>query len=213
MKYSLRLVWYVVKICAIALAAFAVLAVTFFVAMDSANVYVVVTDGMKARAAAVLTPSVDGDLSKYFAQSYLKNETPDTTAYSQYVITDFNYKMTVESLWCKPWENTATVTVVENIPDFRFTASNSATDATDTDAEKVTPPTWPKTRYQIQCRKVDGAWRMTDIKQMETLLPDPTRTPQPSTYVTATPLPTPSPTPVLIPTANPDEASAEPAAS
>lgn len=210
MKYSLRLVWYVVKICAIALAAFAVLAVTFFVAMDSANVYVVVTDGMKARAAAVLTPSAEVDLSKYFAQSYLKNEKLDTTAYSQYVITDFNYKMTVESLWCKPWENTATITVVENIPEFRFTASSSAT---DTDAEKVTEPTWPKTRYQIQCLKVDGAWRMTDIKQVETLLPDPTRTPQPSIYVTATPLATASPTPGLLPSPKPDEASAEPTAS
>ena len=210
MKYSLRLVWYIVKICAIAIAAFAVLAVTFFVAMDSANVYVIVTDGMKARATAVLKPSTDTDLTKYFAQSYLKDETLDTAAYSEYVISDFNYKLTIESLWCKPWENTATVTVVENIPDFRYAASNAATDP---DAETVADPTWPKARYQIQCRKVDGSWRMTDIKQLETLLPDPTRTPQPSIYVTATPLPTPSPTPVLLPTRTPDDASAEPAAS
>lgn len=208
MKYSLRLVWYIVKIGVIAVAAFSILAVTFFVAMDSANVYVVVTDGMKAHAAAILTPSSDDDLTKYFDQSYLKSETLDTSAYSSFVITDFNYKLTVESLWCKPWENTATVTVVEDIPEFRFTANNTA----DAESQDVTQPTWPKARYQIQCRKIDGAWRMTDVKQIEALLPDPTRTPEPSSYITATPLPTPSPTPGLQPAPN-TSATPEPAAS
>ncbi len=210
MKYTLRLVWYIAKVAGIAVSVFAILVVTFFVAMDSANVYVIVTDGMKARAGSVLTPGEDIDLSKYFAQSYLKNEAPDTTAYSDFIISDFNYKLTVESLWCKPWEDTAMVTVVESIPDFKYTSSNGD----DAESDVIISPQWPKTRYQLTCRQVDGAWRIFEVKQLETLLPDPTRTPEPTYFITATPLPTPSPTPGLITTPTPaPEAEASPEAS
>ena len=206
MKYALRFVWYIVKIAAIASAVFAVLIVGFFVAMDSANVYVIVTDGMKARASSILIPVDDANLTKYFSAAYLKQQQSAVKIdLSDFVISNFNYKITVESLWCKPWENVATVTVLESIPEFNYIMSDVFV---VTDKYNLPKPQWPKIRYLINCRRVDGVWRIYNVSIVDRLRPDPTMTPRPTFYIVATPVP--SPTHSITP-APPVKATLQPA--
>lgn len=188
MKYALRFSWYVLKIVIIAVSAFALLVAAFFVAMDSANVYVIVTDGMKAHAASVLMPNEDSDLQQYFTDACISSlPAIDRTQYESFVITDIDYKITVESLWCNPWRNTATVTVVESIPDMVY----SSADATaDVDAKTLKKgPQWQRARYKIGCVRIDDVWRINSIKKVENLKAEPTPSPEPSKYITASPLP------------------------
>jgi hypothetical protein len=211
MKYSLRFVWYVLRIVIIAASAFAILVVAFFIAMDSANVYVIVTDGMKARATAALMPGQGVDVSKYFTQGYLdKQSTMDNSGYATFVITDFDYRISVESLWCNPWKSTATVTVVESIPDFTFTGSVQESE----DKASAEPPAWPRARYKIYCIRENDVWRIDSLEKVESLPPEPTLSPEPSSYITASPLPTstlpPSMNPSTLPSA---EVSASPTGS
>lgn len=189
MKYSLRFVWYVLRIVIVGLAAFAVLVATFFIAMDSSNVYVIVTDGMKARVTAALVPSQasSADISNYFTDHFTKTQPAvDTAKYTTYAITGIKYKLDVESLWCNPWANTANVTVVESIPEMTYTPAQDVPEG----KESPEPPRWPRIRYKINCVKRDDAWRIDSIEKIETLTPEPTPTPEPSKYITASPLPT-----------------------
>jgi hypothetical protein len=192
MKYPLRFVWYVLRIVIVAASAFAVLAVVFIIAMDSANVYVIVTDGMKAKATDVLMPGEGADLTKFFSVAYLnKNPTQDRSQYVSYVITDFDYKINVESIWCNPWNNAATVTVVESIPAITSTGTvNQTEDKTDTQ-----PPKWPRARYRLHCVRQNDVWRIDRIELIKSLPPEPSTSPEPSSYITASPVPTATPKP------------------
>lgn len=192
MKYSLRFVWYILRIVIVAASAFAILAAAFFIAMDSANVFVIVTDGMKARATSALLPSQSTDLARFFTDSFLKNQPPvDTSKYAAFTITGIDYKLNVESLWCRPWQNTATVTVVESIPEMYYDIPMNAEEGKDIPV----PPPWQRARYKIQCVRTADAWRIDKIELVKALAPEPTPTPEPTGYVTASPQPTASASP------------------
>jgi hypothetical protein len=211
MKYPLRFVWYVLRLVIIVAAAFAVLVVAFFIAMDSANVYVIVSDGMKANATAVLMPDQGADLTEYFSEGYLKQHpTQDTSQYANFVITGFDYRLSVESLWCNPWNNTATVTVVESIPTITSSSIEGTTDESGKAATE--PPQWPRSRYKIKCIRENGAWRIDSIELVESLKPEPTSSPEPSNYITASPVPTKTPAPTVSAAAS-QSASASPTPS
>jgi hypothetical protein len=206
MKYSLRFVWYVLRIVIIAASAFAILVVAFFMAMDSANVYVVVTDGMKAKATAVLMPGQEADLAKFFSDGYLKkNPEQDRSRYADFVIKDFDYKISVDSLWCNPWKNTATVTVVESIPSIASGGLVAASD--DSDKPNAEPPPWPRAKYKILCIREDDVWRIDSVELAQSLPSEPTPSPEPSAYITASPVPTATPKPSVTAATSP-EASA-----
>jgi hypothetical protein len=202
MKYSLRFVWYVLKFVIIALSAFAILAAVFFIAMDSADVYVIVTDGMKARATQALVPGQSVDLlPKYFTDNFQKTQPSiDTTPYSNFAITGIRYKLDVESLWCNPWTNKATVTVVESIPEISYNVPLDTPEG----AKSPVPPQWQRARYKLTCVRSGDIWRIDKMEKLENLPPEPTPTPEPSAYITASPLPTAtaSSTPGVQPTAS-----------
>lgn len=213
MKYSLRLFWYILRIVLIAVSAFAVLIVAFFVAMDSSNVYVIVSDGMKARATNILIPVQSTDLSKYFTENFIKSQpAAGSSDYSSFTITDFSYKLDVESLWCSPWRNTATVTVVESIPSVSYVKPQG--DTGDGEGKKAPePPPWQRARYKLKCVRSGEYWRIDSMQKLEDLEAEPTASPEPSSYITASPLPTasPSPSPALSsgPAASPSPSAAK----
>ncbi len=193
MKVALRMIWYTARVALVVLSAFAILAVVFFVAMDSANVYIIVTDGMKAKADRVLLQETDTDLNKYFGQTYLDSITADLVPVEsdEYTITNIDYNIGVESLWCQPWKNTATVTVVESVPEIDYDVS---ADLTEEEMDAMEPPTWPRARYTVNLKKNDDAWHIVGVKKVETLPPEATPTPEPSEFITASPVPTATPT-------------------
>ncbi|MDD4796453.1 MAG: hypothetical protein PHO66_01630 [Eubacteriales bacterium] len=204
-KYYLRFSWYVLRKVLLVLALFAALLAAFFIAMDTANVYVVVTDGLKARADAILVQQDDQQLSTYFDTAFLDADMQlKAQTYQAYTISDFIYHLDVESLWCQPWKGVAKVTVVESIPDMDAQMKNADEGEPD---QEVVVPAWTRGRYVLTCYKQNNRWLIRTMELVGVLEPEPTPSPEP----TDTPRPT-GLTPAAPTPAAPTPAAPTPAA-
>lgn len=195
-KYYLRFTWYVVRKVLLVLLLFAALLATFFIAMDTANVYVVVTDGLKARADAILMQENTDELSSYFETAFLDSDLQlQDQTYQNYNVSDFIYHLDVESLWCQPWKGVAKVTVVESIPEIDGGIKNVAEGEMQ---EDTALPAWTRGRYVLTCYKQDNRWLVSSMELVAVLepeptpSPDPTDTPKPTLLTQSTPQPSPS---------------------
>ncbi|MDD3242336.1 MAG: hypothetical protein PHD32_01275 [Eubacteriales bacterium] len=193
-KYVLRFSWYLGWKLLAVLLIFAAMFAAFFIAMDSANVYVVVTDGLKERASAVLHDEGTGGLTSYFDTAYLAGDTQlNGQTYRKYNVTDFIYHLKVESLWCQPWAGVARITVVESIPEINGTLKEKSNDERSGESTQAVLPAWTRGRYVLTCRKENDRWLVTEMELTAVLEPEPTPSPDPAD-ATATPSAAPSPT-------------------
>ncbi len=172
MVYFRRLVWFIATRLVILCVILGMLLCGFFMALNMANVYVVLDEGMEKRAEVILTREDAEELNKYFHYDFLNNDTAlagafdGTSAYTDYVVTDFDYSLTIEKLWCWPWENYATCTVVERIPDITATVVSSRKNEVSS-----TVPKWQGGRYNITLVNENGKWKIIGMQQT-TILAD-----------------------------------------
>jgi len=163
--YLLRFLWYIIKYLIIFLFASAVMIVGFVVAKDTANVYIIVTEGMEARAGTILNLTQLSELDKYFIEDYASGDFElATNKYDDFFIRDFEYKLKVESLWANPWENSAYVKAVETVPeiDGEYPVENE-------DEIALEMPEWQSSRYVITLIKIDDAWYINQVVKMESV--------------------------------------------
>jgi len=187
-KYILRFTWYIAWRALAVVFIFAAMFAAFFIAMDSANVYVVVTDGLAERADAILYSDDSIDLTPYFDPAYLQQDNLlNGQTYLRYSVSDYVYHLKVESLWCQPWAGVARVTVEESIPTIDAVLKEQSEDA-QARAAQETAPAWVRGRYVLTCRNIDDRWLITDMELTAVLEPEPTPSPDPA-------LATPSPAP------------------
>ena len=106
----------------------ALLIISFYLAMNTANIWVLIDDGLTARASVVLMGTDSSDLSKYFKQEFI-NQDPvlqvglsDTSPYKDYEIRGFDHRVRMVSVWSWPWENVARAEIIESIPAIDGTA-------------------------------------------------------------------------------------------
>ena len=170
MVYFRRLVWFIATRLIILCVILGMLLCGFFMALNMANVYVVLNEGMEKRAEVILTREDAEELNKYFHYDFLNNDTAlagafdGTSAYTDYTITDFEYSLTIEKLWCWPWENYATCTVVERIPDITATVVSSRKNEVSS-----TVPKWQGGRYNITLINESGKWKIIGMQQVTKL--------------------------------------------
>lgn len=200
--HALRFVWVVIKLLGISLLVVGLLVISFLLAMDSANVYMIVTDGLKARADVALNQQDESStLQNYFTGSFLsQDEMLRSLPYQNAVISGYTYHLSVKSLWCHPWDGTATMEVVEAIPEIDGEMN------ADANGGDGTMPEWQRTHYKVTCVKQDGQWLISGMEVLELMEPEETPTAEPS----VTPSPTPEATPTPVPTPTPTGAEATP---
>jgi len=205
MKYALRMLWYIVKLALVVLLMVGVLVVAFFTAMDSANVYIITSSGLEARAAVQLGIDAADELNSFYSAAFLfDSENYTNSAYDGCVIRDYKYDLKITSLWCQPWSGTATVSVVEDVPQID---GDMITDEKDEDGNTITldAPQWQRMSYTVKLVKSDSRWVINEITEQVELEPAPTPTDEPEITVgptpTATPTPLPGEQPVPTPTA------------
>lgn len=189
-KYTIRFSWYVIRNILLALLIFGGALATFFIAMDSANVYVIATDGMKARAENILQGE-ENDLTPFFTRKFLDADMGlRNQEYNNFAISDFVYHLSVESLWCQPWSGVANVTLVESIPQIYGALRDTENAGQETSRAAETPiPPWTRARYRLSFNKTEGGWQVSSMELLGVLEPEPTPSPDPA--VTPTPEPTP----------------------
>ena len=75
MVYFRRLVWFIATRLIILCVILGMLLCGFFMALNMANVYVVLDEGMQKRAEVILTREDAEELNKYFHYDFLNNDT------------------------------------------------------------------------------------------------------------------------------------------
>jgi len=169
--YIRRLVWFIANrliwLCALC----GILVCGFYMCLNTANIYVILDEGLEKRAEVILTQEEAERLNFYFHADFLSNDRAlegafdGTSIYDDYTITDFEYDLKIEKLWAWPWDNFATCTVVERVPSIK----GSVVSSRKSEASPVVP-SWQGGRYDITLVKVDGTWKIIGMQQTTVLM-------------------------------------------
>lgn len=173
MLYFRRLIWFIAGHMLLICVLLGMLVCGFFMAMNGANIYVVLNEGMEKRVDVILTRQQAEELNKYFhadfllADEALEGALNGNSVYSDYIITDFEYDLTIEKLWAWPWDSYANCTVVERVPSITGKVVSSRRGEVP---ERV--PSWQGGRYDITLVKTGGLWKIIGMQQ-KTILVEP----------------------------------------
>lgn len=179
MKYVRRLMWFIASRVLLVTIVASILVCGFYMCMNSANIYIVLNDGLKERVNVILTAQGAESLNDYFHADFLNSDGAlqgafsGQSAFGAYSITDFEYVLTIDSLWAWPWDSTAACTVTERVPSITGSVLSSRKGEVD-DAL----PKWQGGKYDITLVRSNGKWKITGMKQTGIIVePDPTPAP------------------------------------
>lgn len=164
-----------------------ILVLVFYTCLNISNIYILLSDGMKARAQVMLTREDPEQLNNYFRAEFLTGDEAlnlalgPSSPYVDYEITDFEYKLSIESVWCWPWQDTASATIVERIPKITGKVVSSRSEAVEDGSLPSTPPIWQGGRYEITLYRSNGQWKVAGMRQTQIIVePTPSPTPEPT---------------------------------
>ena len=161
----------------------ALLILAFYLAMNTANIYLLLNDGMTARTAAILTREDADELKNFFTNDFLLSDETlniglsSASPYIDYNITDFKYRLSLEWVWAWPWENSATATIVERVPKIVGEVVSGKKSLVSSGALSATPPSWYGGRYTVRLVQQDGRWKIDQLTQTQLIIEEPTATP------------------------------------
>ena len=110
-------------------------------------------------------------LLSYFSGSYLERDeslikaAEHNSPYENYTIKGIDHRLSMEWMWCWPWDDTAIANITESIPaiDGKLNSSlrNTATD------EQLIVPKWPSARYNVVLSRTSGQWQIKNVTFVE----------------------------------------------
>ena len=186
MKYIHRFFSYVAKRLVLFTLVSALLILAFYLAMNTANIYLLLNDGMTARANAVLTREDADDLTNFFTNDFLLTDETlniglsSASPYIDYNITDFLYKLSLEWVWAWPWEDTATATIVERVPKITGEVLSTRASLVRSGQLSSTPPSWLGGRYTVHLVRQNGRWKINELIQTQLIVEEAEPTPGPT---------------------------------
>ena len=161
----------------------ALLILAFYLAMNTSNIYLLLNDGMTARASVILTRKTADELVNYFTNDFLLGDETlniglsSASPYIDYSITDFKYNLSLEWVWAWPWENSATATIVERVPRITGKALDSKQSLVKSGALSPSPPSWYGGRYTVKLVRQDGRWKIDQLTQTQLIIEEATPAP------------------------------------
>ena len=161
----------------------ALLILAFYLAMNTANIYLLLNDGMTARASVILTRKNADELVNYFTNDFLLGDETlniglsSASPYIDYSITDFKYNLSLEWVWAWPWENSATATIVERVPKIAGEVVSGKRSLVSSGALSATPPSWYGGRYTVKLVRQDGRWKIDQLTQTQLIIEEATPAP------------------------------------
>lgn len=185
MKYLRRFLGFVASRLVIFSIISTLIILAFYLAMNTANIYILLSDGMKMRASVILTREDAEELNSFFESEYLAVDEKLAIGLSQespylpYKVSSFNYDLNMEWMWSWPWEDTAEAIIVERIPrivgSVQSEYKSQAADGTISSA----PPSWIGGRYTVTLKRINGEWKIAGLKQTQVIV-NPTPVPAPA---------------------------------
>lgn len=177
MKYLRRFLFFITSRMFWVTLLSALFIVVFYLAMNTANLYILITDGLKARAGVVLMQESASELSKFFGREFLESDETlriglsENSPYANYDIRGFDHRVKLESIWSWPWEDVARADIVETIPAIDGKVKSSVREAVIAVSGEgaVAPPAWRSCRYRVTFNRSGGQWRITNLQLIEVL--------------------------------------------
>lgn len=154
-------IWYVLRTLLVGVALVVAALYMFIGAMHVSNIYVLVTEGMEKRAACILENGSVNELTEYFTEEFVARDAAlYDGAYHDYTITNFIYKLDVDSLMVLPWDTSASMKVRERM----LSLSGTPHEGVDADSK---PPAWAPVRYSVKLKRIHERWYISDIILLE----------------------------------------------
>ena len=176
MSYLRRFLWYIAKHLLAVILIFGALIITLYMAMNTANITILIKDGMALRAQAIMMGRDPQELTKYFQSDFVKVDPAlivglsEESPYRAYNITGIDHRISLEWMWCWPWDDVARADFVERVPkiDGRIKPGLRA-EVEASDPSRVYPTPWLSARYRATLIREGGRWKIASIKQMAIL--------------------------------------------
>lgn len=171
MLHLRRLVWFIASRLILICILCGMLVCGFYMCLNTANIYIILNDGLEKRTEVILTREDAEALNAYFHADFLSTDPAlegafdGTSVYDDYTITDFEYDLEVERLWAWPWDDFATCTVVERVPSITGSVISSRRSEAS-----PTVPSWQGGRYDITLVKDNGEWKIIGMQQTTVLM-------------------------------------------
>ena len=182
MKYIRRLLWFVATRLVMISVIVGLLVLVFYLAMNTANIYLLLADGMKLRAGVILTRDDAEELPSFFTDNFLLSDETlaiglsEQSPYVDYNIDSYNYELSMEWMWAWPWENTATATIVEKVPRIVGSVRSSSKSLVTAGIITAAPPPWYGGRYTVTLKRINGQWKIDGLHQTQLII-EPTAVP------------------------------------
>ncbi|HIU16536.1 MAG TPA: hypothetical protein IAC49_08775 [Candidatus Ventricola intestinavium] len=153
----------------------ALLVISFYLAMNTANIWVLISDGLDARAGVVMMGNDASELENYFRQEFLSQDPvlqvglSDSSPYRDYEIRGYDHRVQMISVWSWPWENVARAEIIESIPAIDGTIRSSRREAALAEGgeERLSPPAWATSRYRLTLVRTAGRWKISNLELLE----------------------------------------------
>lgn len=197
-----RATWYVLRTILLITIVVSMTFYVFLTAMHTANIYIIVTEGITLRAKCILGQGEITEMQQYFTNTCIAEDSAlQDNVYDNYNISGFDYRLSVDKIDVKPWKKTASMTVTERIPTINGTAYESAPSSAI--------PEWEDVQYKVICMKENNRWYITKITVSDEKIKEkPKATPNMS-LTPITPKPTEKPSPVVTQRPKDDSVSSE----
>lgn len=177
MKYLRRFVWYLASRLLVITMVAGLMVVTFYYAMNIANIQVVLKDGMAKRAQVIMMNDDEGELAKYFQSAFLERDQAlivmrqGGSPYVDYNVRGIDHRLSMGFVWIWPWDETVRVDITERIPriDGRVKGSRADELLAQKGDSALYPPAWSSGRYRATLVKENGRWKIMTLTLLEKL--------------------------------------------
>lgn len=166
MKIAIRILWYWIKVLVALLAVLGMMGWAFLTAMDVANIYVLVGEGVKLRTEVILQNGLETDLKKCFTDEFVRNDTlRKDNPYKKYNVINYEVHSNVEWVWAWTWKDTATAIITQRVLSISGEPTSSAlSQSPDMDRK---PPKWESAKYRITLKRTDLGWKIDNMVMVE----------------------------------------------
>ena len=154
----------------------ALLIMAFYLAMNTTNIWVLLDDGLDARAGVVLMGEDASVLEKYFRTEFISQDPvlqvglSDASPYQDYEIRGYDHRVRMVSVWAWPWESVARAEIIESIPAIDGTIRSSRREAALAGGGgRLSPPKWTTSRYRATLVRSAGQWKISNLQLLEQL--------------------------------------------
>lgn len=148
----------------------------FFLAMNAANIYILLSDGMQARTQTILTREDAQMLPNFFRDELLNNDEAlkiglsGESPYVNYRVTSFESKVGLEWVWSWPWEDVAQATIAHTVSDIKGAALSDKSALVASGQITASPPVWHGGIFNVTLERVKGQWKITSMVQTRVLV-------------------------------------------